>query len=470
MKLRIYKLLVLLIISTSLCSQTGTNTFINSSNLKRANISFLVKDVQTGKTIAQHRADKNTVPASTTKLVTTSTALELLGPDFTFETKLQYDGSIENGTLKGNIYILGGGDPTLGSKHMGDSLFLEKWVNAIKALGIKKIDGTVCGDASIFDTEGISPKWSWEDMGNYYAAGAYGISIYDNTYKAVFKTGAIGSTPQVIRTEPEMADLNFQLYLKASDTKKDNAYFYGAPFCNERSVYGEIPANRIEFVSKGDIPNPPLYAAQVLTTALKANSISISQKASFTFTHEKSKRTNILSLNSPPLKEIIRNINEKSNNHYAEHLFRYIGLQKERTASNEGAVKVIKDFWKSKGLDINGLTMYDGCGLSPNNAISAEFFVDLLTYEANKSPYAEDFLASLPTAGVDGTIKNLLKGTRLQGKVRAKSGSISGVQCFAGYILSNNKKYAFAVLINNYSGSRSATIDSIEQLLLSVEK
>lgn len=469
MKLRFYQLFTLIILTSSICAQSATNNFINSPNLKQANISFLVKDVQTGKIIAEHRAEKNTIPASTTKLVTTATALELLGPDYKFETKLQYDGKIENGTLKGNIYILGGGDPTLGSKHMGDTLFLEKWVDTIKALGIKNIEGTVCGDASLFDTEGIPPKWSWEDLGNYYAAGAYGISIYDNTYKAIFKTGAIGSTPEIIRTEPEMPDMKFQLYLKATDTQKDKAYFYGAPFSNERSIYGEIPANRNEFVSKGDIPNPPLYTAQVLTNALKNAGISIGKDASFTFS-KSNKRTDIISIYSPPLKEIIRNINEKSNNHYAEHLFRTISLQKEKVASNDGAVDVIENFWKNKGLNTKELVMHDGCGLSANNAISANLFVDLLIYEANKSPYSEDFIASLPTAGVDGTIKNLLKGTRLQGKVRAKSGSIFGVQCFAGYILWNNKKYAFAVLVNNYTGTRSSTVDSIEKLLLSVAK
>ncbi len=470
MKLRIYQLFTAFIISASLCAQSGTKAFINSTNLQQANISFLVEDVKTGETIAEHRAEKNTIPASTTKLVTTATALELLGPDFKFETKLQYDGTIENGTLKGNIYILGGGDPTLGSKYMGDSLFLEKWVDAIKALGIKNIEGTVCGDASLFDTEGVGPKWLWEDLGNYFAAGAYGISIYDNTYEVTFKSGAIGTTPSIISTEPAMPKIEFDLYLKSTKTKRDNAYFYGAPFSNKRSIRGEIPANRSRFTSKGDIPNPPLYAAQVLSNALKNNGVSISKEASYTLTSSENKRTDIISIFSPTLQEIIRNINEISNNHYAEHLFRYISLQKQKIASNEGSVEIIKEFWEDKELDINELMMYDGCGLSPSNAISANFFVDLLTYEANKSPYAEEFLASLPTAGVDGTIKRLLKGTRLQGKVRAKSGSFTGVQCFAGYIFWDNKKYAFAVLINNFTDSRKETVKNIEKLLLSIAK
>lgn len=450
-------------------AQTGLNAFVNAANFKRANLSLMVKDLSSDKIIVQHRANKNTIPASTTKIVTTATALEVLGPDFTFETKLQYDGLLNNGVLNGNIYILGGGDPTLGSAYIGDSLFLEKWIEAIKATGIKKIIGAVVADASLYNNEGIAPKWSWEDMGNYYAAGVYGISIYDNTCRVYFKSGAIGSTPTIVRTQPVIPGLNFNLFLKAANTNDDNAYFYGAPFSNERSVYGTIPANKNEFVSKADIPNPPLYAAQVLTQKLKESGIEISLQASNVITSMKM-RTTIHTLKSPSLREIISIINHKSNNHYSEQLFRYLSLQQSKVANTNDAIQFVNDFWKKQDIDNNGLIMFDGCGLSPNNAISAEFLVNILSYEQQKGKYKDDFIASLPVAGESGTIKNLLKGTKLAGKVKAKSGSIHGVQCFAGYIEWNNKTYAFAVLVNNYTGTRSNTVKEIEKLLLSVTK
>ncbi|MDR3706315.1 MAG: D-alanyl-D-alanine carboxypeptidase/D-alanyl-D-alanine-endopeptidase [Paludibacteraceae bacterium] len=450
-------------------SQSAVNAFVNAPDMKRANLSVMIKDVETGETILQHRADKNTVPASTTKLVTTATALEILGPDFTFTTKLQYDGTIENGVLNGNIYILGGGDPTLGSKYMGDSLFLDKWTAAVKQLGIKKITGTVIGDGTLYDTQGIPPRWTWEDMGNYYAAGAYGISIYDDTYKVYFNSGEAGTTPEIIRVEPLMPDLRFKLFLKSANINDDSAYFYGAPYSNDRSIYGEIPANRKEFVSKGDIPYPALYAAQVFRQNLVANGVEVTQPATADVITGNT-RTTFFTQTSPTLKEIIGNINYKSNNHYAEHLFNYLALQKAKQANITDAVSVIKNFWKSKGLDISGFIINDGCGLSPSNAISAKFFVDLLTFEANKSSYKNVFISTLPVAGESGTVRKLLKGTRLEGKVHAKSGSIFDVQCFAGYIDWKNKQYAFAVLVNNYTGSRKSVIEEIEKLLLSVAK
>lgn len=469
MRLKIIYSLTFFFIAIGANAQNGLSNFVNASNLKRANLSVMVKDLETGKVVMDHRAEKNTIPASTTKLVTTATALEILGPDFKFETKLQYDGAIRDSVLNGNIYILGGGDPTLGSAFMGDSLFLDKWVLAVKTLGIKKINGSVIGDATLFNTEGIVPKWSWEDMGNYYAAGAYGISIYDNTCRVYFKSGAVGSTPEVVRTQPEIPGLKFKVFMKATATDEDSAYFYGEPLSNERLVYGGIPANKSEFLSKADIPNPPLYAAQVLAQKLKDNGVDQTKSPSAEISDAKV-RTTIFTLQSPPLKDIIANINYKSNNHYAEHVFRYLSLQRATQAAATQSVPVIKDFWKKQGVDVNGLIMFDGCGLAPNNAISANFFVDLLEYEYKKSQYKEVFLASLPVAGQSGTIRKLLKGTRLEGKVQAKSGSIYGVQCFAGYINWNNKVYAFAVLVNNYSGIRKNAVEEIEKLLLSVAK
>lgn len=467
------KKLLLAIIISLCCSitlgQSAVEHFINAPNLKRANISLLVKDIETGEVVMQHRADKVTIPASTTKLVTTASALEILGPNFTFETKLQYSGTIENGVLNGNLYILGGGDPTLGSKFIGDSIFLENWVAAVMHLGIRKINGAIIADATIFDTEGIAPKWPWEDMGNYYAAGAYGISIYDNTYKLYLKSGSAGTTPEIIRTVPNMPELKFKLFLKAASNDEDSAYFYGAPFNNERSIYGTIPAHRESFVIKGDIPNPPLYSAQVFAKMLQEKGVIITKKPT-TEVSDNLSRIDIFTQFSPPLKDIITNINFRSNNHYAEHVLRAISLESKKQGSIVNSVKAIKLFWRNKKLDVSGLIMHDGCGLTASNAISATFFVDLLIYEKLKSTHTSYFMASLPVAGQSGTIRSLLKDTRLEGKVKAKSGSIFGVQCYAGYILANNRQYAFAILVNNFSGNRRSVVNQIERLLLSVGK
>ncbi len=441
---------------------------LNNSLLQNANISLLVKDLVTNVTVCEYRSKNSIVPASTMKLVTTATALELLGADFRFQTKLEMDGKVSaDGVLNGNLYIRGGGDPTLGSEKLGDTTFLAKWVDVIKSRGIRKINGKVIADAGLFDDEGVNPKWTWEDMGNYYAAGIYGISYLDNTYRLVLRSGSVGTTPTVLRIVPEIANLKIDNRLVSSTISFDSAYFYGAPHSNFRSVTGEIPANRTEFVTKGDIPNPALLLAQHFSDRLIQNGIAIRDLPTDIVEHA-SERTAIYTQVSPPLSEIITETNVHSNNFYAENVFKYLALQNKAIATNTEAVQVIKAFWKSKGLSVDQLFMYDGSGLSPSDAVSAQFFVELLSYMQTKSVNKDIFFRSLPVAGENGTLKSFLQKTPLQGKVHAKSGTISRVKSYAGYIDTKGKQLVFSLLINNPNGSSKAVARKMEEFLLQV--
>jgi D-alanyl-D-alanine carboxypeptidase/D-alanyl-D-alanine-endopeptidase (penicillin-binding protein 4) len=457
-----------LILTTMLFAANPLEDFVNNPILGNANISLLVKDMGTNKTLFQFRPNNSTIPASTMKLVTTATALELLGPNFCFETKLEIDGKINaEGVLNGNLYIRGGGDPTLGSEKMGDTNFLIKWVEALKKAGIKKITGQIVADATLYDDQGVNPKWTWEDIGNYYAAGAYGISYMDNTYQLVLHSGEEGSTPEILRTIPDMPALSFENHLTSTSIAFDSAYFYGAPHSYLRSIHGEIPANRIEYIIKGSIPNPGLLLAEHFQDKLNQNGISV-YKLPTDIVSKITDRKVILVQQSPPLSEIIKETNIHSNNGFAEQIFRYLALKKNIVASSTGAVQVVRSYWKSKGLPIEQLFNYDGCGLSPMDAVSAQFFVDLLIYMQTISPNKEAFINSLPVSGKSGTLTNFLDKTRLQGKVHAKSGTISGVKSYAGYIESNNKTYVFSILVNHADGTSKAVTRKMEEFLLSI--
>lgn len=461
-------IILLLLFSTFAFAKSPLDDLVNNSLLQNANISLLVKDAATNTAVCEYRSKNSIVPASTMKLVTTATALELLGADFRFQTKLEMGGSVSaDGVLNGNLYIRGGGDPTLGSEKLGDTTFLTKWVDVIKSRGIRKINGRIIADAGLFDDEGVNPKWTWEDMGNYYAAGIYGISYLDNTYRLVLRSGSVGTTPTFLRVVPEIANLKIDNRLVSSTISFDSAYFYGAPHSNFRSVTGEIPANRTEFVTKGDIPNPALLLAQHFTNRLIQNGIAISGLPTDIVEHL-SERTIIYTQVSPPLSEIITETNVHSNNFYAENVFKYLALQNKAVATNAEAVQVIKAFWKSKGLSVDQLFMYDGSGLSPSDAVSAQFFVELLSYMQTRSVNKDVFFRSLPVAGENGTLKSFLLKTPLQGKVHAKSGTISRVKSYAGYIDNKGKQLVFALLINNPNGSSKALTRKMEEFLLQV--
>lgn len=467
--MRKYILSILFILPNFLFAVNPVDVFVDNYLLRNANVSLLVKDLSNGSNLYEFRPNNGVVPASTMKVVTTATALELFGGDFRFETCLEIDGNIsKDSVLNGNLYIRGGGDPTLGSEKIGTKDFMPQWLQAIKKAGIKQINGQIISDVSLYDDEGVNPRWIWEDIGNYYAPGIYGISYLDNAFKLVLYSGKIGSTPQITKTIPEIPGLVLENHLKSTTIAFDSAYFYGAPHSSQRVIYGAIPANRSSFIVKGDIPNPGLLLAQHLYQKLLENKFIISGLPTDKY-DIKAKRQVIYKYYSPSLAEIIKETNYKSNNHFAEAIFRYIGTRYEGTnASANASIRVIHDYWKSRLLPVSQLVQYDGSGLSPTDMVSANFFVELLTYMDKVSKNKTAFFNSLPVSGESGTLATFLEKTPLKGKVHAKSGTLAGVKCYAGYIDKNGKKYAFALLVNNANGSSKSVIKKMEEFLLSI--
>ena len=447
--------------------------------MRGASFSLVVKDVQEGRTVYSYDTDRLQSPASVLKTVATATALEILGEDYRYPTTLEYDGILENGTLEGNLYIKGSGDPSLGSSHFapGQNKFLSTWIAALQKAGIKHITGSVISDESIFDTEGVSIKWLREDMGNYYAPGSYGISIFDNMYKLSLQTGAAGTRPVLKGTEPDIPFIRFKNYLKAAPVSSDSAYIIGAPLDDVRYLYGVLPANREAYVLKGDIPDPALYLARYLTDQLQQKGIRVDGSPSCyrieveENRRKKGERKEIVTTYSPTLREIASVCNHVSHNLYADALVKTVGLQykprrNEMISSFGRGVQVVKEYWEKKGLDVFPLRMNDGSGLAPADKVSAGFMGELLVYMATESAVSDAFIASLPQAGIEGSVRNFLKGSKLQGKARLKSGGITGVRSYAGYITKDGKTYAVAVFSNNYSCSMSRMTGALEKLLL----
>lgn len=464
MKRKIFLFSFLIVLLNSFALHPVRN-FSNNNLLKNANVGVLVKDLNSNAIIYEQNAQNSLIPASTTKLITTATALEMLGADFRFETSLEVDAPVKNGVLEGNLIIRGAGDPTLGSAKMGDKDFLDKWVEAIKKQGIARINGSVVANTAVFDNQVVNPKWIWEDMGNYYSPGIHGLSYMDNTFRMVLSSGAVGSATKVVRTEPEIGGMSIVNYVVAGNINYDNAYFYAEPFSNIRTVRGEIPANRREFVVKGDIPNPALLLSQHFTAALIRGGIVV-DGLPLVEDADRTRKTKIYSHYSVPLIDMIAETNVKSNNHYAEYLFKYLGVSNNSSSTNKAAIRTIKNFWKQKGLSVDQLFQNDGSGLSPGNAVSAQFFVELLSYMRLHSKYKDQFYKTLAVSGVSGTLSSFLYKTPLLGKVYAKSGTLERVKSYAGYIHSGKGTYVFCVLVNNPNGSSSSVQMQIEKFLL----
>ncbi len=471
--------LFIILISLSVYSQTSVQRLINNPALKHASVGVSVVDMNTGRTVVAHDAQKSLTPASTLKLITSATAIEVFGGNYRYKTEIALDANNPS-----RILVLGSGDPTLGSDAFGDNknaFFINCTDELKRSLAADKEYSIYVVD-NLFGYNGVSPEWTWIDMGNYYAAGAYGISIYDNTYRLFFNTTNRNSCPQILRTEPEIKGLTFQNSLSLNTSGSDNGYIYGVPFSNDRAVRGNIPLGRTEFSIKGDIPDPGMLLGETLADYLRRSGINVSKvetaRVDYISRNCEANKTQpytvgkvLCTQNSRPMKEIIREVNVTSNNHYAEHLIRAVGRYNNRDiysdALSEG-IDYVNRFWKGKNISVDALNMEDGCGLAPQNAVSPAFLTDLLVYMYKQSNNSAVFFDSLPKAGQEGTLRNFMSKTKYAGKISAKSGSIGGVQCYSGYLIDGNKKYAFTVMINKFNGTRSQVRSAIEQFLLSL--
>ena len=432
------------------------------TTLRHAGISLIVSETTGGTTIAALNAERSATPASITKLMTTATALEMLGDDFRFATAIACDGTLHDGTLDGNLYIVGDGDPSLGSRYTGETDFLNHWCEKLRQCGIRQIGGDIVADASIYDRTALPPRWTWEDIGNYYAAGVFGLSVFDNTIGITMRTGAVGSRPTILDVAPHPHGLQLDNQLVVTHTKTDSAYIYGIPYNNRRLMTGAVPENRSRFVLKGDLPNPPLCAAEQLAAQLRANGIAIAGTATDQPKPEGGARTILFEHRSQPLSELCRIVNFNSNNNYAEHLLRRLAPRTDAPATHNAALQAVTDFWKRRGIDFGGVSLNDGSGLSPMNAFPATFLNDILIQMA-KSPHFDTFLGTIPRAGKEGSVAHFMK-TEKSADIYAKSGSMDGVQAYAGYIVKNGTTYSFCIMVNHFDRRQDAR-RAIEQWL-----
>lgn len=434
-------------------------------------VGICVTDIGTGESVAAYNEKIEFVPASVLKLLTTATVLGLYDADYCMETRVSHTGKIgADGVLRGDLYLTGGGDPSLGSEFslQPRDRFEKECIAALKKAGVHRIEGRVIADASLFDMEGVSPKWLWEDLGNYFAAGAYGINFSDNMYRLALRSGKSGTRPEILSTSPVMEKIRFTNFLEAKDNRKDSAYIYGAPFSEMRRIYGSIPANRKEFVIKGDMPDPVEFVAEHITAVLREAGIEVAGEAGTVFIRNAGeKRSLLFSFRSDPLSRLVRVTNERSNNLYAECLLRLIALKKYPVGSARGGIGVMRDFWNGKGVPADGMLVYDGCGLSPVNRISPRALCAVLAAASKMPGTGTVFRQSLPIAGREGTVGSFLKGTPLEGKMRLKSGSMAQVQCYAGYY-SGKREYAVVIMVNSFTMPRAELCSRLEKLLTDV--
>lgn len=421
----------------------------NDSNIKNGIVSLTVMDSRSGEIIFAKNENIGLATASTMKAITTATAYAELGADFTYKTDLLYSGSIEkNGVLHGDIIIQGSGDPTLGSARYDqtkESVILNQWIHAIKAKGIKKINGKIIGDDRLFNGNHAPSGWTWVDMGNYYGAGVSSLNWRENSFKVRLTSGPkVGDPVELVNTVP---DVSYLTILNEVTTGKagsgDQVYAYSAPYSSIvhlRGTYG-IDLNKEIVLS---LPDGAFDVAFSLQNELIKQGIAVTEMASTAFLLEHSGfKINanpqfIASHQSPKLSDIADRFNKISINLYGEALLKTIAV-KEGIATETGNITRWEEkYWEEKlGILPGELRIRDGSGLSPEIRVTTSAMTKILNY-ATTQPWYADFIDNMPTYN----------------GMKMKSGTISSVLGYAGYHQSaDGTPLVFSLLINNYQGS-----------------
>lgn len=451
----------------------AVNELAGEDAVKHGTLSVCVYNVNKKSQLYAYNSQRSVIPASLTKMFTTAAGFEKLGKNFRFRTLLAYSGQIErNGTLHGDLYIIGGGDPLLGSyryrQTVPDSVFAA-WHKAVVAAGIKAVDGRVYYDCSIFDNHPIHDNWQWGDIGNYYGSGVGGLNFHENMFFIHFTPGGkLGYPATVSRLEPKGISLHVINEVTTGPAKSgDQVVVYGEPASTIRVCTGTVPIDSRTFSVRASLPKPGQACADLFTAYLRAHRLSVSGAASEAM-QRPSKLVTLLEYTSPIYYVIAQYANMTSNNTYAEAIHRYLGYKAYGLGSSANGAKVVGDYIQRLRLQSSGVALEDGSGLSVRNRVTTDFVCRFLT-EVSKTSYFDDFRHSLALAGENGTVKNMLNGLPSNVKVRMKSGSMTGVRAYAGYVItSKGEQLCFSVIANDFTCTGSQMRTKLEKIIMKI--
>jgi D-alanyl-D-alanine carboxypeptidase/D-alanyl-D-alanine-endopeptidase (penicillin-binding protein 4) len=448
---------------------TFSRAWRNDKALKSAAIGFCVMEAGSEKLISQYNSQQFLIPASTLKIITTYAALNLLGVDYRYETKLSYTGTFDKqtGILNGDLIISGSGDPTLQSENFPGEPVTDSWAKVLKEKGIKEIKGKIIGDGSYFDKT-VPGNWLWEDVSNYFGAVPCGLSFMDNKFKIFLNSGETGSPAKVTGTS-----LSYQTHTVTFNSKiisrgiEDQAYVYGDPFSWSREIKGSIPPNKTNYEIEAALPDPALLCAESLCASLKKAGVKCESGSAVS----NYKKENISAAKqllythfSPTLDKIIYFTNQQSNNHYCESVVKTIG-----SGNTESGLSQVKKFCLKKGLDTTEVFMADGCGLARVNTMTTFAQASWLCKVFNDSTNYGVFENSLPVAGKQGSMSNLGKGTSIENNMHAKTGYMQRVRAYCGYVKNKSGNVlAFSVIFNNYNCTPKEAKLKIEKFLVAL--
>ncbi|MBM3778619.1 MAG: D-alanyl-D-alanine carboxypeptidase/D-alanyl-D-alanine-endopeptidase [Acidimicrobiia bacterium] len=451
--------------------QQAVSTLIDQPGHRHASWGIVVESLTTGRRLVALNPDARFVPASTLKVITAAVALAAVGPDYRFRTTASAAGPVVDGTLRGDLVLEGDGDPSLEGR--GGVKFVAPLIAALRARGILRIDGRIVGHDDRVEEPRPGLAWSWDDLGTASGALAGALNIRENTTRVTVRPASTEGSPPRLVLEPEAAGLllvNRAVTAPAGSPR--TLWAERHPVDAGLTIAGDIAAGAPAAVLTVAVGNPTLAFAQVIRAALIGEGIQVRGAAADVddLVPGPMPGEPLVSVESPPLSELIRPVVKDSVNMYAEAILR-LATGADGPRATGPAIEAARARLEAWGVAPDTVWMADGSGLSRHNQLTPAALAAVLARVYDPSGWSP-LMAGLPVAGVDGSLEARMTGTAASGNARAKTGSMTHVRTLAGYVTTaGGEPLAFAILANHFEGSGvdvTSTIDRIVARLASI--
>lgn len=435
--------------------RNAIETALSGSDVTQGEVGILAVDTSTGQVLYERDADRAMSPASNTKLITVAAALDIFGPNHTFATQLLADGLDANAeptgdTIKGPLYIKGGGNAFLLYENFLD------WANDLRLKGVRKIDGGIVVDNTLFAGEDLPPLFETKSEDAAYRAPIGALSVNFNGVTVLVDPANKAGADATYRLVPPNAHIEVvnQVTTTAGRRRRVKVSSETIPPSADSEIgtrlvlSGTIGKDARTFQSRRKrIDNPAQFAGAVFIEALKSVGIEVTEKVRTGKTPDSAKV--LVSHSSQPLSYIALATNKWSNNFMAEMLLRLLGTANDGPGTWAASQKAVFDFLEKSGIDTTGVVFKNGSGLYDGNRASPRQFVALLDFMTTHQ-WAPEYMASLAISGIDGTLARRLKDASVRGKIRAKTGTLNESAALSGYLrTATNRQIAFSIIFNN---------------------
>jgi D-alanyl-D-alanine carboxypeptidase/D-alanyl-D-alanine-endopeptidase (penicillin-binding protein 4) len=459
------------------------DALLDSAPASKGEWGMLIVDAETGETLYELNADKYFVPASNMKLFTTALALAKLGPDYRFRTTLETRGTVSpDGVLEGNLFLVGRGDPNLSNRKFpydskeefdgAPEKVLAELADALVARGVKEVTGDVVGDDSYFPREPYPRGWEIDDMVWEYGTAVSAIAVEDNTVTLTLNAGDSAGAPVQAVVAPATPDFIVQndVVTSAAETKSDLT-LTREPNSKIVVIRGTMPAHSSPHKLVLALHDPAEHAAALLTQLLAARGVNVAgaaQSMHIAETAGAAPRAVLAEHVSVPLGDSVKLVNKISQNLHTEMLLRAAARNTAVWNTPDDLMKFPADFYAAAGIAPEDVVQTDASGLSRHDLVTPRAVVALLKY-AQGQPWFAACYASLPVAGVDGTLETLMKNTHGAGHIHAKTGSVEHVRTRSGFAdTAGGRRLIFSFLSNNQGGKNHEASDALDGLCLAM--